>query len=260
MKSSLRSLDHPTHVAIIMDGNGRWAQRRGLPRVAGHKAGAATVRQIVRAAPDLGIDVLTLFAFSCDNWQRPRREVDALMRLLERYLQQELPELRSSKVELEVIGRRDRLEPRLLKAVETAEAATAGGNRLRLRLAVDYSARYEIARRLEANATARRRVASPDVDVLIRTSGEQRLSDFLLWESAYAELFFTATLWPDFSASELRSIVGDFAGRDRRFGRIVETPSSSLGERKDQTTAAWLPPIGTDHAVLPTAATHSRTR
>ena len=222
------ALDRPLHLAIIMDGNGRWAQRRGLPRVAGHRAGASTVREVVRAAPDLGVDVLTLFAFSSDNWQRPEREVRSLMKLFERYLDQELSELQASGVQLEVIGRRDRLESKLISAIERAESGTLGGGRLRLRLAVDYSARYEIEKRLGPRHSTAPAGNAPDVDLLVRTSGEQRLSDFLLWESAYAELFFTPTLWPDFSATELAAIVDDFAHRDRRFGRVVEGAQQTL--------------------------------
>ena len=198
------------HVAIIMDGNGRWATRRGLPRAAGHRAGVAAVRRIVRAAPDVGITALTLYAFSSDNWSRPPAEVTALMRLFARYLHREVPELVAQSVRLSIIGRRDRLPAALVNAIVDAEQATSGGTRLDLRIAVDYSAR----------AAIRSGTLLPDVDLLIRAGGEQRLSDFLLWESAYAELWFTDTMWPDFTATELAGAVRDFRARDRRFGGL----------------------------------------
>ncbi len=198
------------HVAVIMDGNGRWATRRGLPRAAGHRAGVEAVRRIVRAAPDVGITALTLYAFSSDNWSRPPTEVTALMRLFARYLHREVPELVAQYVRLSIIGRRDRLPAALVNATVDAEQATSGGTRLDLRIAVDYSAR----------AAIRSGTLLPDVDLLIRAGGEQRLSDFLLWESAYAELWFTDTMWPDFTATELAGAVRDFRARDRRFGGL----------------------------------------
>jgi undecaprenyl diphosphate synthase len=195
-----------------MDGNGRWATRRGLPRVAGHRAGADAVRRIVEAAPSEGITALTLYAFSADNWKRPRSEVAALMRLFAGHLRSETSRLAENGVRLEVIGRRDRLPPRLATAIRAAELATAAGRRLALRLAIDYSARAAIrAGRL-----------GPDVDLLIRTGGEQRLSDFLLWECAYAELYFTDTMWPDFGAADLALAVREFHARQRRFGGLPE--------------------------------------
>jgi len=198
------------HVAMIMDGNGRWATRRGLPRAAGHRAGVEAVRRIVRAAPDVGITALTLYAFSSDNWSRPPAEVTALMRLFARYLHREVPELVAQSVRLSIIGRRDRLPAALVNAIVDAEQATSGGTRLDLRIAVDYSAR----------AAIRSGTLLPDVDLLIRAGGEQRLSDFLLWESAYAEVWFTDTMWPDFTATELAGAVRDFRARDRRFGGL----------------------------------------
>ena len=198
------------HAAMIMDGNGRWATRRGLPRAAGHRAGVEAVRRIVRAAPDVGITALTLYAFSSDNWSRPPAEVTALMRLFARYLHREVPELVAQSVRLSIIGRRDRLPAALVNAIVDAEQATSGGTRLDLRIAVDYSAR----------AAIRSGTLLPDVDLLIRAGGEQRLSDFLLWESAYAELWFTDTMWPDFTATELAGAVRDFRARDRRFGGL----------------------------------------
>ena len=200
------------HVAIVMDGNGRWAGRRGLPRVAGHRAGAEAVRRIVEAAPGLGIGALTLYAFSADNWKRAPGEVAALMRLFARYVRAEVPRLLESGVRLEVVGRRDRLPVPLVTAIAAAESATAGGVRLVLRLALDYSSRWAIGAG----------VRLPDVDLLVRTGGEQRLSDFLLWESAYAELYFVETMWPDFGAADLAAAVAAFHARERRFGGLPE--------------------------------------
>jgi len=218
------------HAAIIMDGNGRWANRRGLPRAAGHRAGAAAVRRTVEAAPDLGISTLTLYAFSEDNWSRPAREVSALMKLLGRYLTQEADRCVANGVRLEAIGRRDRLPAPLVVLLEEAERKTARGKRLNLRLAIDYSSRQAIldaARRAASNTTEEQFSAlmGPDVDLLIRTSGEQRLSDFLLWECAYAELVFTSRMWPDFTSGDLAEAVAEFHRRERRFGAVaaVET-------------------------------------
>ena len=218
------------HVAIIMDGNGRWAHARGLPRGAGHQAGATAVRRVVEAAPSQGIDVLTLYAFSSDNWKRPGPEVHALMWLLENYLRSEVALCVEQGVRLEAVGRRDRLPKRVVDAITTAERTTARGSVLRLRLAIDYSSRdaivqaaadrprnrAELARRLEPGSKR----PAPDVDLLIRTGGEQRLSDFLLWESAYAELYFTETAWPDFDGDALAAAVAEFHRRQRRFGGL----------------------------------------
>jgi undecaprenyl diphosphate synthase len=198
------------HVAIVMDGNGRWATRRGLPRAAGHRAGADAVRRVVRVAPGCGITALTLYAFSSDNWSRPAAEVTMLMRLFARHLRTETAELASQGVKLMVIGRRDRLPPSLVSAIVAAEQATASGTRLELRIAVDYSGR----------AAIRAGELLPDVDLLIRTGGEQRLSDFLLWECAYAELWFTDRMWPDFGAAQLAAAIHEFHSRDRRFGGL----------------------------------------
>jgi undecaprenyl diphosphate synthase len=198
------------HVAIVMDGNGRWAMRRGLPRPAGHRAGAEAVRRIVKIAPDCGITALTLYAFSSDNWTRPAPEVSMLMRLFARYLRSETAELAAQGVKLTIIGRRDRLPHSLLDAITAAERVTATGGRLALRIAVDYSGRAAI----QSGALL------PDVDLLIRTGGEQRLSDFLLWECAYAELWFTERMWPDFGTVHLAAAVHEFHSRDRRFGGL----------------------------------------
>jgi len=214
------------HVAIIMDGNGRWARKRGLPRIAGHREGANAVRNVVEAAPDLGIDRLTLYAFSEDNWSRPPREVAALMKLLGHYLVQETRRCIDNGVKLEAIGRRDRLSAPLVALLEKTERATAGGRRLHLRLAIDYSSRsamVEAARRMQGEPTEEKLSAQlgPDVDLLIRTSGEQRLSDFLLWECAYAEMIFTPRMWPAFGKADLAAAVQEFHGRERRFGAVA---------------------------------------
>jgi len=220
------------HVAIIMDGNGRWATGRGLPRTAGHRAGVQAVRRVVEAAPDLGVGTLTLFAFSSDNWRRPRQEVSALMALLRQYLKAELTRLIESGARLHVIGRRDRLPDGLADQIAAAEAASAAGERLDLRVALDYSsrdailaaaARWQGAPPPSRAEFARLLTAAPggDVDLLIRSGGEKRLSDFLLWEAAYAELRFVDTLWPDFDGEDLRAALMDFHGRQRRFGGLV---------------------------------------
>jgi len=211
-RTTRRTGERPLHVAIVMDGNGRWAARRGRLRSTGHRAGAQVVRPIVEAAPDVGVGALTLFAFSSDNWKRPATEVSALMRLLARHLRIETPRLVKNGVRLEVVGRRDRLPAPLITAIVSAERATAAGTTLHLRLAIDYSARESI--------TAGRLL--PDVDLLIRTGGEQRLSDFLLWECAYAELYFTDRMWPDFRPADLAAAVSEFHARERRFGTVPE--------------------------------------
>ncbi len=220
-----------------MDGNGRWAAERGEPRVRGHERGADAVRRTVEAAPGLGITHLTLYAFSSDNWNRPAGEVDALMRLFLRFLRNERQRCQSQGVQLEVIGRRDRLAPDLQKEIADTTAATARGSRLRLSIAIDYSSRdllVRAARLLDANDASPRSYASllaqvagtseplPDLDLLIRTGREKRISDFLLWEAAYAELYFTDRMWPDFSESELKTAVQDYLRRERRFGRVPD--------------------------------------
>jgi undecaprenyl diphosphate synthase len=218
------------HVAIIMDGNGRWAVRRGLPRAAGHRAGAEALRRVVQSAPDFGVAALTVYAFSSDNWKRPPEEVSALMALLAQYLDSETEPLSKDGVRLSAIGRRDRLPHQVLAAIGRAECATYRGRRLWLRLAIDYSAREAILRASD-NATRERVEAeleeAPAVDLLIRTGGEQRLSDFLLWESAYAELVFTPRMWPDFDGGDLRRAVNEFHRRGRRFGALTPMASQS---------------------------------
>jgi len=219
-----------------MDGNGRWAQSRGLPRVAGHEAGAESVRRVVEAAPGLGIGILTLFAFSADNWRRPQTEVAALMDLFAHFLESETPRLITNGVQFEVIGRRDRLDQALRAAIWKAEKATSPGARLRLRVAVDYSGRESILAAARALPYISRQALAaalgPPVDLLIRTGGEKRLSDFLLWESAYAELVFSRRMWPDFDASDLAGAVSHFRSRERRFGAI---PVTSISR-----SASWL--------------------
>jgi undecaprenyl diphosphate synthase len=221
-------LQSTLHIGIIMDGNGRWATGRGLPRILGHRAGVEAARRVVEAAPDAGVGILTLFAFSSDNWRRPPVEVDALMRLMAVYLEKETARCVAQGVRLEVIGRRDRLDGKLCSAIAQAEAATAAGCRLWLRMAVDYSARDAIlaaARGLrELSRDALERAMGPPVDLLIRTGGERRLSDFQLWESAYAELVFTRTMWPDFDAAALSAAIREFRGRERRFGAVPQVP------------------------------------
>ena len=229
------------HVAIIMDGNGRWAVKRGSNRPTGHIEGARTARRIVEAAPQCGVRVLTLYAFSADNWNRPQREVMMLMRLFRRYLLSEVDRCIANGVRLTVIGRRDRIPSEVRKAIESAESATSEGKVLDLRIAVDYSARDSIlraARRASTDHLSRDefmrllgevehdRGPSREVDLLIRTGGEQRLSDFLLWECAYAELYFSEILWPDFSAKDLHAAVAEFHARERRFGGV---PAAAAG-------------------------------
>ena len=234
------------HVGLIMDGNGRWARARGLPRTEGHAHGADAVRRTVEAAPGLGITTLTLYAFSADNWRRPAAEVSALMRLLESFLVQERDNCCRHGVRLTLIGRRDRLSPELVRAIKETENATRDGTRLHLRLAVDYSARSAILvaagalrsdERCDENGFLRRvnrachsDPETPAVDLVIRTSGEQRLSDFLLFESAYAELLFIETLWPDFNGKDLRRAVEAFRLRERRYGGLTPNKGRPSGE------------------------------
>jgi len=227
----------PTHVAIIMDGNGRWARARALPRTAGHRRGAEAVRKTVRGAAELGVGYLTLYGFSSENWKRPASEVDDLMTLLRFYLRSEIAELHKNGVKLKVIGERQRLAPDIVSLIEQAEAQTAANTRLVLTVALSYGGRTEIvvaARRLAEEVAAGRLDPAdiddrafeqhlttsgvPDPDLIIRTSGEQRLSNFLLWQSAYSELIFVDTLWPDFDKEELQRTIQEFHRRERRYG------------------------------------------
>ncbi|MBL8205622.1 MAG: di-trans,poly-cis-decaprenylcistransferase [Blastocatellia bacterium] len=218
------------HVAIIMDGNGRWAAARGLPRTAGHRVGAEAVRRTIQGAIASGITTLTLYAFSTDNWKRPVAEVNELMRLFRLHLLKEARQCTKQGIRLTIIGRRDRLPSAVRMAMEAAEALTRRGDKLHLRIAIDYSAREAILQtigkitaplsREEFSALLNSDTPVSEVDLLIRTSGEQRLSDFLLWESAYAELYFTKVLWPDFGQQDLLVALNAYHARDRRFGSI----------------------------------------
>ncbi|HUK60430.1 MAG TPA: isoprenyl transferase [Stellaceae bacterium] len=232
----------PQHVAIIMDGNGRWAKSRGLPRIAGHRRGAEAVRRTVTAAAELGIRYLTLFGFSSENWKRPPGEIEDLMGLLRHYLRGEIAELHQKGVRFRMIGDRARLAPDIVTLIDNAETLTRDNGRIDLSIALSYGGRAEIAlaaRRI-AEAVKEGRLAleaidedsfgrflltdgMPDPDLLIRTSGEQRISNFLLWQSAYAELVFTNTLWPDFDKGDLEDALRDFHGRERRYGASVHT-------------------------------------
>jgi len=230
----------PRHIAIIMDGNGRWAQARGLPRIAGHRRGAQAVRATLTAAAELGVPYLTLFGFSSENWKRPRGEVDELMGLLRHYLRGEIAELHRNGVRLRVIGELGRLAPELVTLIANAEALTRDNQGINLTVALSYGGRAEIvaaARTIAAKAAGgalpidridEELIAGhlftaelPDPDLLIRTSGEQRISNFLLWQCAYAELVFTKTLWPDFGRRDLEQAIEDYCGRERRYGASV---------------------------------------
>jgi undecaprenyl diphosphate synthase len=229
----------PMHVAIIMDGNGRWASARGLPRVEGHRRGVEALRRTVRAAGELGIRVLTLYSFSAENWSRPRNEILDLMNLLRRFVREDLAELHASNVRVRVIGERVGLDPDIANLLVEAEVLTARNDGLMLVVAFNYGARQEIARavrelaaevangRLCAAAITPELIAErldtadlPDPDLVIRTSGEQRLSNFLLWQAAYAELVFVPVLWPDFDRAALESAIAEYASRERRFGGV----------------------------------------
>ena len=229
----------PQHIAIIMDGNGRWAKSRGLPRIAGHRRGADAVRKVIRSAGELGVPVLTLFAFSTENWTRPADEVSDLMGLLRHYLRNELEELGRNGAKLRVIGDRDRLAKDIQKDISDAEARTRTNTRIDVNICINYGARDEIlratrnlARKVAAGEVVADRIDEasferelltagvPDPDLLIRTSGEQRISNFLLWQCAYAELVFVDTLWPDFGKEHLEKAIAEFRKRERRYGGV----------------------------------------
>lgn len=222
------TLDERIHVGLIMDGNGRWAARRGLPRPEGHKAGLEVVRRLAPAAPQYGVGALTLYAFSAENWRRPQAEVDALLGLMRGHLEAEAEAMARAGVRVEVIGRRDRLGAGLRAAITRAEAIgrTAGADPFRLRVAVDYSGRDEIAAAARAAGPAPTREAidaalpGPPLDLVIRTAGEKRLSDFMLWRCAYAELHFTDVLWPDFTEADFAEAIADYRNRSRTFGAL----------------------------------------
>ena len=235
----------PRHVAIIMDGNGRWASARGLPRGEGHRRGVEALRRTVRAAGDLGIGILTIFSFSAENWTRPAAEVSELMGLLRRFIRNDLAELHGNGVHVRIIGNRNDLAPDIRRLLEEAEELTLHNDKLTLVVAFNYGARQEIARaaqrlaievaagRLPADAVTAEAIAThldapdlPDPDLIIRTSGEQRLSNFLLWQAAYSELVFVPTYWPDFDRSTLESAIAEYRRRERRFGGLIADTGS----------------------------------
>ena len=235
----------PRHVAIIMDGNGRWAAARGLPRAEGHRRGVEALRRTVRAAGELGISILTLFSFSAENWSRPPSEIRDLMGLLRRFVRNDLVELHNNGVHVRVIGERDDLEPEIRRLLEEAEELTKHNDKLKLVVAFNYGGRQEIARaaqrlavevaagRLPAGAVTAERIAAfldapdiPDPDLIIRTSGEQRLSNFLLWQAAYSELVFVPTYWPEFDHATLEEAIAEYHRRERRFGGLIAKTGS----------------------------------
>jgi undecaprenyl diphosphate synthase len=244
----------PAHIAIIMDGNGRWANRRSLPRVAGHSAGVGPVRSTVETCARMGIGVLTLYAFSVENWKRPRAEVETLWRLLRFYLKKELPELQQNNIRLQAIGRLEALPDPVRRELEAVIEATSRNSGLLVNLAINYSGRAEILDAINGIIeTARREgrldslrvdeellgsslstASSPDPDLLIRTSGEMRISNFLLWQIAYSELYVTETLWPDFNRAELLKAILDYQKRDRRYGGLSHGWNGTRAEREDQ--------------------------
>src|SRR5690242_13077238 len=242
----------PSHIAIIMDGNGRWAGRRRLPRVAGHKAGIGPVRSTVETCARLGVKVLTLYAFSVENWKRPRTEVETLWRLLRYYLQHELPDLQKNDIRLQAIGRLDALPPEVRRELESVIDATSANRRMLVNLAINYGGRAEIVdavnaildmARLEGTVGSLKldeeliasnlyTSTSPDPDLLIRTSGEMRISNFLLWQIAYAELYVTETLWPDISRRDLLQAVLEYQKRERRYGGLSAGPDSAAAVQR----------------------------
>ena len=253
----------PAHIAIIMDGNGRWANRRRLPRVAGHKAGIGPVRATVETCARLGVRVLTLYAFSVENWKRPRHEVETLWRLLRYYLRQELPDLQKNDIRLQAIGRLEALPPQVRRELEAAVEATSANRGLLVNLAINYGGRAEIVdavnaildmARLDGSigslkidedlvSTSLYTAESPDPDLLIRTSGEMRISNFLLWQIAYAELYVTDTLWPDFSRTDLLQAVVEYQKRDRRYGGLsAGQPANGTAKTVNDSLIAALRP------------------
>ncbi len=229
----------PRHVAIIMDGNGRWAAARGLPRSAGHKAGIDAVRRAVNAASEYGVEYLTIYSFSTENWSRPKTEVTFLMELVRRFIRQDVAELHASGVKIEIIGTRENLEPSMVKMLDDAERLTAGNSKLHLIVAFNYGSRHEILTAVQKLAVeimdgkllaseismqsisnALETAEHPDPDLLIRTGGEQRMSNFLLWQCAYTEFVFVPEFWPEFDANIFRRALDEYAGRDRRFGGV----------------------------------------
>jgi undecaprenyl diphosphate synthase len=254
LASALDPARLPEHIAIIMDGNGRWAKRRSLPRVAGHKAGIGPVRSTVESCARLGIKALTLYAFSVENWKRPRAEVETLWRLLRFYLRRELPELQKNDIRLEAIGRLNELPASVRTELQAAVEATSLNRGLLVNLAINYGGRAELVDAVNTILEAARRNGTlsalqldeqmisqnlytpqtPDPDLLIRTSGEMRISNFLLWQIAYSELYITDTLWPDFGRAELLKAILDFQKRDRRFGGLNSSTPSGAGEHSEE--------------------------
>lgn len=231
LEARVRARPLPRHVAIIMDGNGRWAENRGLPRVAGHREGSEAVRAVTRAARRVGLEALTLYAFSSENWARPDEEVGALMQLLADYLESERAEMMQNGIRLNAIGELDRLPDFVRERLDAARAETAANDRMVLTLALSYGGRQELVHAARAAAAARGPALDaedleaalwtrglPELDLLVRTSGERRISNFLLWQCAYAELYFSEVLWPDFRDAALFEAIADFQGRQRRFG------------------------------------------
>jgi undecaprenyl diphosphate synthase len=224
----------PHHIAIVMDGNGRWATRRFLPRVAGHKKGVDALRACVRRCGDLGVRVLTVFAFSSENWNRPAEEVSGLMELLAVALSREVPQLQAEGVRIHFVGDRTRLSEKVRNGLAQAEALTAGNTRLVFNICFNYGGRWDIAQAAAKLAARGEEITEqsldramalahvPDPDLLIRTGGEQRISNFLLWQAAYSELYFTDKLWPEFDDAALDAAIADYSGRERRFGRTSE--------------------------------------
>jgi len=229
----------PNHIAIIMDGNGRWARRRGLPRTAGHRAGINKIKKMIKVADDLGVKILTLFAFSTENWNRPKREVDMLMRSLENFLDKEVADLNKNNIRLQVIGRDEPIPKKLLEKLKNAQETTKNNTGITVNLAFNYGARSEIvdAAKKIADEVSQRRynldqlnensfseflytAGLADPDLLIRTSGEMRISNFLLWQLSYAELYFTKKFWPDFDKKDLQDAIAEYESRDRRFGEV----------------------------------------
>lgn len=249
MNSTSISSNVPQHVAIIMDGNGRWAQKRNQPRTFGHRKGAEAVERTLRAAEELGIKYLTLFAFSTENWKRPADEVGELMRLIRFYIQNKLTELHENNVRVKMIGDRTRLSPDLLKLIESAEVVTRNNTAITLQVALSYSGRWDLAQAAqklaeqvkagtlqpdqiteETLAAALDTDGIPEPDLLIRTSGEQRISNFMMWQLAYSECYFTPTLWPDFGKDDLVQALDAYTNRERRFGQIPTAPLSQVEE------------------------------
>lgn len=246
MRARLESSGLPRHIAIIMDGNGRWALRRGMPRIAGHKKGVDAVRGVTEQCQKLGIQVLTLYAFSDENWGRPRKEVDFLMNMLESFLRAEIDTMKTNGIRFRTIGRTEKLPASVRKWIETASSETAGNTNMVLNLALSYGGRGEILDAItrmrssngavgavteEAFSACLDTAGLPDPDLIIRTSGEKRISNFLLWQSAYAEFHFTETLWPDFGEKDLLLAILDYQGRQRRFG-LTEEQVVQNGEQR----------------------------